>query len=136
MHVWAERAARALSPAFRAVVALMVILPRTRVTGAHAGLAAVIAAIIAGDLRDRIGRGRPGDRSDGGFPSRHAAAAAAIAYAAGRRDPRLGAVLGGTAIVGLAGRVICAEHEAGDILAGAALGAAVAEVVTRAVPGR
>lgn len=129
-------AAHALSPAFRALVALMVVMPRTRGTGLRAGAAAVAAALIARALRDRIGRARPGERPDGGFPSRHAAAAAAIAHAAGRRDRRLGAALGVAALAGLSGRVICAEHEPGDILAGAALGVAVAEVVTRAVPGR
>jgi undecaprenyl-diphosphatase len=128
--------ARTLSPAFRALVAVMVLVPRTRATGTRAGIAAVAAALLARGLRDSIGRRRPGDRAEGGFPSRHAAAAVAIAHTAGRRDPRLGAALGAVALAGLVGRVACAEHEPGDILAGAALGVAVGEAVTRALPGR
>jgi undecaprenyl-diphosphatase len=133
---WAAAAAHVLSPAFRVLVAVMLLLPRTRATGVRAGAAGVIAALIARALRDRIDRRRPGVRAEGGFPSRHAAAAVAIAHATARRDARLGALLGTAALAGLSGRVICAEHEPADILAGAALGVAVAEAVTRVMPGR
>jgi membrane-associated phospholipid phosphatase len=133
---WAAVAARALSPAFRVLVAVMVVMPGTRGAGVRMGAAGVLAALVARALRDRIDRRRPGARADGGFPSRHAAAAVAIAYAAGRRDARFGAALGTAALAGLSGRVICAEHEPADILAGAALGVAAAEAVTRLMPGR
>jgi membrane-associated phospholipid phosphatase len=118
----ARAAAGALSPAFRIVVALLIIRGGRRRTGLHALASGVVAATAARALRDRLARPRPGDRPDGGFPSRHAAAAAAIARAASRREPGLGRVLAAGAAVGLAGRVAAAEHEPADVLAGIALG--------------
>ena len=87
------------------------------------------AAVLARGLRDGIGRPRPGAREEGGFPSRHAAAAAAITAMALSRKPALGLLLGGVAVVGLTARVASAEHEPADIAAGALLGLAVAHVV-------
>jgi undecaprenyl-diphosphatase len=127
----AALAARALSPGFRIAVAAMIARPRTRRAGLEALACGVVAALAARALRDRLGRPRPGARRDGGFPSRHAAAATAIARAAGRHDPALGRALGSAAALGLAGRVVTADHEPADIVAGAALGLAVAAAVER-----
>lgn len=132
---WAARlAAHALSPGFRAVVAAMIARRATRPAGVRALAAGVAAAMTARALRDRVGRTRPGARTEGGFPSRHAAAAAAIAGTVARRHARLGRALAVCAAVGLAGRVAVAEHEPADIAAGAGLGIAVAAVLARA-PG-
>jgi undecaprenyl-diphosphatase len=92
-------------------------------------VAGAAAATTARLLRDGIGRERPGQRDDGGFPSRHAAAATAISLAAGARQPVLGLGLGIVALVGSVGRIASAEHEPADIIAGAALGALVACLV-------
>ncbi len=118
----AALAARSLAPVFRLAVTGMVALPATRRPGAEALASGVLAAAAARLLRDRLGRPRPGCRPEGGFPSRHAAAAVAIARAAARADRRLGAGLGVLAGVGLVGRVLVGEHEPADIGAGAALG--------------
>lgn len=118
----ARAAAGALSPSFRLLVALLIAERARRRTGLHALASGVAAATAARILRDRIARPRPGHRPDGGFPSRHAAAAAAIARAASRREPGLGRALAGAAALGLAGRVATAEHEPADLVAGAALG--------------
>jgi membrane-associated phospholipid phosphatase len=130
----ARIAARALSPGFRLVVALLILRGGRRRTGLHALASGVAAATAARALRDRVGRPRPGDRADGGFPSRHAAAAAAIARAASRRERRLGRVLGAAAALGLAGRVATAEHDPADILAGALLGLTAERLVHSARP--
>lgn len=126
-------AAAALSPGFRLAVAVMIARPASRRAGLEALVAGVAAALGARLLRDRLGRRRPGPRTDGGFPSRHAAAAAAIARAAGRHHAGLGGALGAAAAVGLAARVACAEHEPADIAAGAALGLAADRAVERLV---
>lgn len=132
----ARAAASALGPAFRILVAAMIVRPSTRRAGLRMGAAGVLAGLAARALRDRLGRARPGRRGEGGFPSRHAAAATAIARAAGRGDRRLGAALAGAAALGLAGRVAVAEHDPADIVAGAALGlAAEAAVAALAGPG-
>lgn len=129
-------ASNALGPAYRTVVALLLARRADRRVGLSAVLGGFGAAAIAGRLRDFIGRSRP-DRADGpGFPSRHAAAATAIAVAVARRRPRLGRVLAAGAAVGLVGRVADGRHEPGDIAAGAALGAVVGAVVDRVVGGR
>lgn len=124
------RAARALaaglSPAFRLLVAGLIASRAGRGAGADALVAGVVAALAARGLRDALGRPRPGARRDAGFPSRHAAAAAAIAGVVSRHHPRLGRALAGAAALGLAARVAAGEHEPGDILAGASLGAVIA----------
>jgi membrane-associated phospholipid phosphatase len=118
--------AAALSPGFRLLVALMIVRPGSRRAGLEALAAGVGAAMTARLLRDRLARRRPGPRDEGGFPSRHAAAATAIARAAGRRHRRLGRGLAAAAALGLVARVASADHDPADIAAGAALGVGVA----------
>jgi membrane-associated phospholipid phosphatase len=125
----AAAVASALSPAFRAAVAAMLLRAGHRRAGADALAAGVVAATAARLLRDRLSRPRPGDRPGGGFPSRHGAAAVAIARAAWRREPRLGRALAGAAAVGLAARVAAAEHDPADVLAGAAVGLVAEQLV-------
>ncbi|MCC6830048.1 MAG: phosphatase PAP2 family protein [Thermoleophilia bacterium] len=132
-------AAGMLSPGFRVVVALLCARRATRREGAVALAAGVAAALLARAARDRIGRRRPGPRAEGGFPSRHAAAAAAITTAVAGGDRRLGTAMGAAACVGLTGRVTHGHHEPGDIAAGALLGVATglsARRVARVFPGR
>jgi len=124
-------AAGALSPAFRVLVAVLIARARSRRTGLEALAAGVGAATAARLLRDRLGRRRPGPRDDGGFPSRHAAAAAAIAAATGRRDRTLGRALAVAAAVGLTGRVASADHDPADIVAGVAVGLVTARALER-----
>ena len=85
-----------------------------------------------------IDRPRPGERSDGGFPSRHAAAASAIARSVGHSNRSLGRLVGAVAAIGLVGRVVSAEHDPADIVAGVVVGCAaagaVAAVSDRVVP--
>jgi membrane-associated phospholipid phosphatase len=130
------RAARiiagAMSPGFRTVVVGLVATRRTRGTGLVALAASVASALIAKVLRDRLGRARPGARTEAGFPSRHSAASVAIAVVVSERHPMAGQVLGVAAIVGMAARVATAEHEPGDVLCGAAVGGAVATAIARA----
>jgi membrane-associated phospholipid phosphatase len=126
--VTAERAARVLSPAFHLAVALAIASRRTRATGLRMLAAGVAAALIARALRDRIGRPRPGGRGEGGFPSRHAAAAVAIAITA-RRRPAVALLLWPIAAAGLLGRVAAGEHEPADIAAGGGLGLVTAHAV-------
>lgn len=123
-----------MSPVFRIVVGALVVAPATRTTGLRALAAGAGASLAARALRDRLGRPRPGERADGGFPSRHAAAAVAIATAAGRRDPRIRAVLAGAAFTGLFARIVDAEHEPADIVVGAALGLATTRLLERLCP--
>ncbi len=123
-------AARALSPVFRGVVALLVILPRERRIGVRAGFAATVAALLAGRLRRLIGRPRPVDGAPG-FPSRHAAASAAIVTTVARARPGLGAILGVVALVGVTGRITSGRHDPADIASGAVLGYATAVTVRR-----
>jgi membrane-associated phospholipid phosphatase len=117
-------AAGALSPVFRLVVAAMIARRRSRRAGLEALAAGVTAGVAARILRDRLARRRPGPRAEGGFPSRHGAAAAAIAWTVGRPDRRAGRALAAAAAVGLAARVASAHHDPADILCGAALGLA------------
>ncbi|WP_217921725.1 phosphatase PAP2 family protein [Miltoncostaea oceani] len=134
----APAAARALaagmSPAFRVVVAAMVLRRPTRAAGLRALAAGAGASLVARALRDRLGRRRPGARADGGFPSRHAAASVAIAAAAGRDHARIGSGLAVATAAGLLARVADAEHEPADIVAGAALGLLAAHLVERIAP--
>jgi len=130
-RVAAWLAATALGPSFRMLVAALLLTAGRRRTGVEALAGSAIASWGARFLRDRLGRPRPGRRTEGGFPSRHAAAAVAIARAVGRADPVAGRILAAGAAVGLAGRVASAEHDPADVIAGAALGWAVARLVAR-----
>ncbi len=126
--------ARTMSPAFRVAVAAMIVAPATRRAGVRALAAGAVASLVARALRDHLGRPRPGARPDGGFPSRHAAAAGGIAMAASRAHPAIGAGLAAAGAAGLAARVATAEHEPADIAAGLALGVAVAAALERLAP--
>lgn len=121
-------AAAVMSPAFRAGVAVMIAVPRTRRAGLTALGASVSAAMAARVARDRIARPRPGARPEGGMPSRHAAAAVAITTVVGATHPALGGVARTATSLGLLGRVAAAQHDPADIAAGAVLGWAVARV--------
>ena len=98
---------------------VLLLTPGRRRAGARALAAAALASLAALALRDRLGRRRPGPRPEGGFPSRHAAAATAIACAVGRDDPAAARVLAAAAALGLAARVATGDHEPADIACGA-----------------
>lgn len=132
----ARGTAGAMSPLFRLIVAAALVTPRHRRAGAEALASGVAAALVARRLRDALGRRRPGDREEGGFPSRHAAAGAAISCAATRANPAAGRVLALLAAAGMLARVADAQHEPADILAGAALGAACDRAVRALAAGR
>lgn len=132
----ARSVARTMSPAFRGVVAAMVVVPATRRAGLAALGAGVAAGVTARLLRDRLGRRRPGARTEGGLPSRHAAAATAIARTVSRRRPAIGAVLWAAAAVGLVGRVLTADHDPADIAAGVAVGLAAERAARIVIPER
>ena len=72
--------------------------------------------------------------SSGGFPSRHAASAAAFAAGAGLAEPALAVPLGGLAATVAYARVYTGAHYPGDVLVGAALGVAVGATVRRLAP--
>jgi undecaprenyl-diphosphatase len=132
----AQMVASAMSPAFRLAVAAMIARPGTRGVGLRCLGAGVAAGVVARLLRDRLSRPRPGHRPEGGFPSRHAAAAVAIALAASRGEPRIGRALVLGAALGLTARVAAAEHDPADIVAGVALGVASARAVEIAAAAR
>ena len=123
--------ADATAPAFHLLVGALIVLPGSRTTGLRALAAGGAAATIARVARESIDRPRPGDRADGGFPSRHASTATAIALVVARDRPLIGVLALITAAAGLAARVASADHEPLDIAAGAGLGAAVARVMRR-----
>ena len=132
----ARALAGATSPVFQMAVGATLAARGTRLTGAQMLAAGAGGATVARVLRDAIARPRPGARDEGGFPSRHAAAATAIAGVALSRGHRWGAMLALGAAVGSLARIATADHEPADIAAGAVLGAMVALVVvapTRAV---
>jgi hypothetical protein len=129
----ARLAAGALSPGFRLAVALMIARGGSRRAGLEALAAGAGAALAARLLRDRLARRRPGPRGEGGFPSRHAAASAAIARSTWRHHQGLGRVLATAAVVGLTARIASAEHDPADIAAGAALGLAADRALERLV---
>ncbi len=122
----------AMAPAFRGLVAAMLVRPALRPGGMETLAAGVLAASAARLARDRIARPRPGARTEGGLPSRHAAAAVAIARGASRRHPRLRPWLCTVAAAGLVGRVVAGHHDPADIAVGAAMGWAADWVVERA----
>lgn len=121
----AAAAASTLGPAFRILVGASLLRSSTRRFGLVALASSVVAAATARALRDAIGRPRPRGRAGGSLPSRHAAAASAIAAAARGNSPHSSAVAAAAAS-GLAGRVVTGDHDPADILAGVALGGAVA----------
>lgn len=136
-HPGIDRVARTssvlLAPAFEGLVAALVAGRATRPSGLRAGAAAVAGATVAKALRDAIDRPRPGPRHDGGFPSRHAAAASAIVRSVGRSNRPAGRVLLLVATAGLVGRIVTSDHDPADIVAGVVVGAAVEAIVNRAV---
>lgn len=125
----ASAVASGMSPGFRVAVGLLVAGRDRRGTGLRALAAGVAAAMAARLLRDRLGRRRPGARQEGGFPSRHAAAATAIAATVWRTEPAIGRGLAAAAAAGGLARVATAEHEPADIVAGAVLGLGAAAAV-------
>jgi undecaprenyl-diphosphatase len=128
----ASRAAsELLAPAFEALVVALLVRSQARRAGLEALVAGGGASLAARVARDAIARPRPGQRAEGGFPSRHAAAAVAIAGAVARRQPRLGPWLFAATAAGLVGRVAVGQHEPADIVAGAALGWSVDRLVAR-----
>lgn len=122
-------ASEALAPVFQITVAAMIVVPTTRRAGVEALVSGALAATGAKLMRDRVDRRRPGPRSEGGFPSRHAAAAVAIARSAHRSGGPAGVALGLIALGGLAGRVLSAAHEPADIAGGALMGWASDRIV-------
>jgi undecaprenyl-diphosphatase len=127
----ARLVADATAPAFQVLVGLLIVLPGSRITGLRALAAGGAAATIARVARESIDRPRPGARADGGFPSRHASTATAIALVVARDRPVIGGLALVTAAAGLAARVASADHDPLDIAAGAGLGAVVARVMRR-----
>ncbi len=127
----AAGASTTMSPAFRVLVGVLIARRRTRRAGLHALASSVAAALTARELRDRIGRPRPGPRTEGGLPSRHAAAAVAIAKAVQRHHPLLGGALWPLVALGLVGRVQTGNHDPADVAAGAITGIAVDGVLAR-----
>jgi membrane-associated phospholipid phosphatase len=109
----------------------MLVRPALRRGGIEALAAGALAGSAARVARDWIARPRPGTRPDGGLPSRHAAAAVAIALIVSRRHPRLRPWLVLAATAGLTGRVVAGDHDPADIAAGAALGWASDWIVER-----
>ncbi|MEA2129734.1 MAG: hypothetical protein QOJ85_2625 [Solirubrobacteraceae bacterium] len=125
---------------FLALVVLLVLVD-VGGWGRRAGVAAGIGAGVALACAQVISRiadrprpfvAHPGSvhlfarhAADAGFPSDHATAAFAIATAVALRNRRCGAVVLALAAVLAAGRVALGVHYPSDVLAGAALGAAV-----------
>lgn len=129
-------AAQAMSPAYRVLVAIMIVWRPTRMRGVRALIAAVIAALLAKRLRDGIARPRPGDRTDGAMPSRHAAAAVAIASVLADRRRGVGPPLAIVTALGLVGRISTGDHDPADLVAGALIGRGVAGLVVRVAAPR
>lgn len=130
-HESARLAADAMAPAFQALVLSLLLLPGSRLLAVRAAAAGAAAGLVARVARDAIDRPRPGGRTEGGFPSRHAASSTAIAMVVARQRPVLGAVARMMAVTGMAARVAAADHDPLDVVAGAGLGAAVARVMRR-----
>ncbi len=124
------------APAFQLLVGMLVVVPESRRIGLRALAVGGVTAGIARVTRDGFARPRPGVRTDGGFPSRHAATATAIALTIARDKPLLGAVAMMTASAGLIARVASADHDPLDIVVGAGLGAVVGRIMRRRRPRR
>ncbi len=124
-------AADAMSPLYRFVVLVLILWRPTRVRGVRALVAAVSAALIAKRMREAIARPRPGQRAEGGLPSRHAAAAVAITGIVAQRRRGLGLPMAAITAFGLMGRISSGDHEPADVVAGAVVGGLVARVVGR-----
>jgi undecaprenyl-diphosphatase len=114
--------------------------PRIRRAAIAAGLSAGLALVVAHFLASAIGRNRPfvdhplahnflAHARDPGFPSDHATAAFAIAFALVLRDRTIGAVALVLALVLSFGRVALGAHYPSDVFAGAVLGLAAALVL-------
>jgi undecaprenyl-diphosphatase len=113
----------------------------TRATGIIAGASAAVALLIAKLVSEAVARPRPfvahhtihdflAHAPDPGMPSDHATAAFAIGTAIFLAHRRAGAAILIAATVLSLGRVFLGVHYLSDVLAGAALGAATAVVVT------
>lgn len=123
------------------IVALFVFFaPRIRRAAVAAGLSAGLALAVAHFLASAIGRDRPfvdhpkahlflPHAADPGFPSDHATAAFAIAFALVLRDRVIGSVALVLALVLSVGRVALGVHYPSDVFAGAVLGLAAALVL-------
>src|SRR5271157_826280 len=129
-------AADAMAPVYRLVVLVLILWRPTRGRGLRALVAAVAAALIAKRIRDGVARPRPGLRSGGGLPSRHAAAAVAIAGIVAQRRRALALPMAAITAVGLMGRISSGDHDPVDVVAGAVLGGVVARVVGELAPTR
>ncbi len=96
------------------------------------------SALVNGPVKSAVGRPRPGNAlvplgrvrhratRTSSFPSGHSASAAAFAVGAASEVPLAAAPLGAMAALVAASRVRTGAHYPGDVLAGAALGAAIA----------
>ncbi len=120
-----------MSPLYRIMVLALILWRPTRMRGIRALIGAVAAAMIARRMRDGIARPRPGVRAEGGLPSRHAAAAVAIAGIVAERRRRLSLPMAVITAIGLSGRISTGDHDPADVVAGAVLGGVVARVVAR-----
>lgn len=123
--------AESLAPLFQSLVTALIVRRESRSVGVTALVAGTLAASVARVARDRIARPRPGARSEGGLPSRHAAAAVAITRVVGRRRPQLRPWLAVVTVAGLTGRVVTGQHDPADIASGAAVGWMSGWLVTR-----
>jgi membrane-associated phospholipid phosphatase len=130
-HEYARLAADVMAPAFQGLVLALIVLPGSRVLGVRAGAAGAMAGLLARVARDAIDRPRPGTRTEGGFPSRHAASATAITLVVAREKRVLGALAMALSSAGLVARVGAADHEPLDVAAGAGVGAVVARIMRR-----
>lgn len=127
----AELAAAGMAPAFQLLIGAVIGRRRSRGTGLVALASAATASLLALALRERLERPRPGPRPEGGMPSRHSAAAAAIATALATRRSPLAIPAWAGLIAGGWARVVTGDHEPGDIAAGAFLGMAVGGALAR-----
>lgn len=123
------------------IVALFFLFgPRLRRAAVAAGLSAGFALLVAHFLAAAVNRNRPfvdhpaahnflAHASDPGFPSDHATAAFAIAFALVLRNRVIGSVALFLALVLSVGRVALGVHYPSDVFAGAVLGLAAALVL-------
>jgi undecaprenyl-diphosphatase len=123
------------------IVALFVFFaPRIRRAAVAAGLSAGLGLLVAHFLAAAIGRNRPfvdhphahnflAHANDPGFPSDHATAAFAIAFALVLRDRAIGVAALVLALALSVGRVALGAHYPSDVFAGAVLGLMAALVL-------